>query len=287
MPMVTERDARRRVRELVWRLKGEIGNGFSPRYHGVDDPVARHLDIRVKEQKVYYGTGGVYVPGERPEIVIDPDSGGQERLNFTYFHELCHHLIREDGELYGFIDDYSPKDLHTALEHYCNIGAAEFLVPEAEIRAIIGEQGFSIELVHDLDTIYPASKPAIAIQIAECAPHQCIVLICEYGILPLRNGRQIALDRITVNPSPQLFVRYSSSSPSCKYRTARFVAIPKNHFLLDVYEGRNVSKGHDRIPFQSETKWSVDCEGFFYTGKVYAVFHVTPPPSRAQMALNI
>lgn len=287
MPIATEHDARWRLKELVWRVQDEMGNEFSRRYRGVDDPIASHLNIKIKEGGVYYGTGGIYVSGERPKIVIDPRSGGQERLNFTYFHELSHHLIREDGDLFSFFDDFSPKDFHETLEHYCNIGAAEFLVPEAEIREIISERGFSIELLRELDAIYTASKPAIAIQLSHCAPHQCIVLICKYGIVPQRIEGQVPFDWMPADVSPQLYVHYSSSSPSLKYRTAPFVVISKDHLLSDVYESRKELKGRDNIPFKSRKKWPVDCEGFFYKGKVYAIFHITPPPSQNQLAFNL
>lgn len=287
MPVMTERDAGQRMRELVWRVKEDMEQRFSPQYSGVNDEVAKHLKIEVRERKLQYGYGGTYIPGEFPRIAIDPTSGEQERLNFTYFHEVSHHLIRQDGELYGFLDDHSPRDLHPTLEHYCNIGAAEFLIPEADIREIIRNQGFSIELIRDLDTIFPASKPAVAIQLAQCAPHQCIVIVCEYGIVPQRSRHQAELGGIPRDVHPQLFVQYSSGSPSCRYKPGRFIPVPKDHFLAGIYESQIFTKGHDNIPFLSGTKWPVDCEGFFYKGKVYAVFHITDPPSPNQMALNL
>lgn len=285
MLIMTERDAGQRMRELVWRVKEDIGQGFSPQYCGVNDPVAKHLKIEVRERKLQYGDGGMYLPGECPRIAIDSTSGEQERLNFTYFHEVSHHLIRQDEELYGFLDDHSPQDLHPTLEHYCNIGAAEFLIPVADVQEIINNRGFSIELIRDLDTAFPASKPAIAIQLAQCATNQCIVVVCEYGILPDKNESQTALKGITETTLPQLFVQYSSSSSSCKYTSGRFVPIPRKHFLAGVYEAKIFAKGFDVIPFRSGTEWAVNCEGFFYRGKVYAVFNITDPGSPQQMRL--
>ena len=287
MPIITERDAGQHMRKLVWRVKENMGQEFSPQYSGVNDPVAKHLKIEVRERKIQYGYGGMYMPGELPRIAIDPTSGEQERLNFTYFHEVSHHLIRQDGELYGFLDDHSLQDLHPTLEHYCNIGAAEFLIPEADIREIVNNQGFSIALIRVLDTMFPASKPAIAIQLAQCASHQCIVLVCDYGVVPQRGKRQTELSGMPKDVRSQLFVQYSSSSPSCKYKTGRFILVPKDHCLSGIYESQIFMKGHGNIPFRSGTKWSVDCEGFFYKGKVYAVFHITDPPSPYQMAFNL
>jgi len=284
MSIGTERDAQQHMYELVWRVKGEMKRTFSPQYHGTDDPIAKHLNIKVVEQKVLYGKGGMYVPAEYPRIAIDIQSGEQERLNFTFFHEICHHLIRQDEELYGFLDDHAANNLHGTIEHYCDIGAAEFLIPRDEIRELIDQQGFSIEMIRDFDAIFPASKPAIAIQMAQCAAHQCIITVCEYDLLPEGNNGQFALKGIPETTQPQLFVQYSSSSPSCKYRSGRFIPISKEHFLAGVYEAQNFARGHDNIPFRSGTKWAVNCEGFFYKGKVYAAFHITDPKSVQQMS---
>lgn len=286
MSIVTERDAKRRMRELVWRIKEDMSLKFQPRYHGVNDPVAKHLEIEVKEQDVQFGEGGMYIPGESPKIVIDPRSGEQERLNFSFFHEVSHHLIRMDGELYGFLDDHSPQDLHPTLERYCHIGAAEFLVPEGKVRKVIGKQGFSIELIRELDEKYPASKPAIAIQLAQCATHQCIVVVCNYGVIPQRNEAQTPLIDTQEDVQSQLFVQYSSSSPSCKYTTGRFVPIPKGHLLANSYEQKSFLKGCGDLPVRSGKKWPNNCEAFFYRGKVYAVFNLTDPPSSNQMSFE-
>lgn len=284
MPIKTESDAKQRVRELVWQIKKELNIQHPPQYCGVNDPIASHLGIKVREQNLS-PDDGLYLPGTPPRIALDPAVSEQERLNFTYFHEISHHLIREDDELYGFLDDCSPQELSPTLEKYCNIGAAEFLVPMLDLRQIISSQDFSIQLIPELDQQFPASKPAIAIQLAECAAHECIVLICEFGLLPELNPGQTGLG-LRAAPQPCLFVRYSSSSPSCKYTSGRFVPIRRNHLLANAFDEKSAIKGFDSIPFRSKTNWSVACEALYYRGKVYAVFNITSPQSPAQLRLN-
>lgn len=286
MCIATEGDAKRRMRELVLKVKRDMGLDKPPYYQGIDDPIASYLKIEVKERTISFGDGGMYLPRDSPEIAIDPTSGNQERLNFTFFHEISHHLIREDDELYGFLHDYSPKDLRTTLEHYCNIGAAEFLVPAEDVREIINERGFSIELICELDESFPASKPAIAIQLAQCASHACVVVVCEYGVMPKKNSDQSFLGNIQTPALPQLFVRYSSGSPAYKYNTGRFIPIPKDHLIAIAYQTQELVKGRDNIPVHSSRAWSNNCEAYFYKGNVYAVFNVTDPPSSNQMTFK-
>lgn len=285
MSILTERDAKHRVQELVSRVKEDLQLKSPPRYCGLDDPIAKHLKIEVQEKERLYGYG-TYIPGDTPKIAVDPTKSDYERLNFTFFHEISHHLIRMDGELYGFLDDHSAQDFHSTLERYCDIGAAEFLVPEIEVRKIINEQGFSITLISDLDKKFPASKPAIAIQLAQCANHQCIVIVCEYGIIPSQTQAQIELLSTTEDTRPQLFVQYSSSSPSCKYRTGRFVPVPTGHIVANSFKQKSFLKGRGDLPVRSGKKWPNDCEAYFYKSKVYAVFNLTDPPSLKQMAFD-
>jgi hypothetical protein len=279
MQIHTEQQARRRILELVWHTKAELRIQSPPCYTGVNDPIAIHLGIVVREGDLPFDEGQ-YIPADPPVIVLDPRVGDLDRLNFTYFHEISHHLIRHDGALYSFLHEYVPndKDFRVILNHYCNIGSAEFLIPSEDVHKVIAERGFSITLVEYLEPQYPASKPAIAIQLAQCASHKCFVVICEYGWVPQRATQQIHMDGISQARRPQLYVLYSSSSPPvAKYTTARFVPIPKDHVITASYESQQLVNGRARIPFRSGTRWECECEAFFYKGKVYAAFNASPP----------
>jgi hypothetical protein len=170
-PILTQEQARRRVLELVWRTKVELGLHSPPRYMGVNDPIAAHLGIVVTEEEILPFDEGLYKPGDPPRIVLDSRVRDPDRMNFTFFHEISHHLIRQDAELYSFLDEYVPSndDFKTALDHYCNIGSAEFLIPEDDVRRVIAEQGFSITLVEHLELLSIAAR-CIPPMIARCIP---------------------------------------------------------------------------------------------------------------------
>ncbi len=141
--VINEQQAKLRVLELVWRIKIELGLQNPPHYMGINDPIAKHLDIEVKEEYHPFDEGQ-YMPKNppitnSPIIVLDSRIGDADRLNFTFFHEITHHLVREDDELYSFLHEYTPQDqdFKAALEHYCNIGAAEFLIPDEDVHKAI------------------------------------------------------------------------------------------------------------------------------------------------------
>src|SRR6185295_12498409 len=111
---------------------------------GPDNPVAAYLGLTVRELELPLDEGQ-YLP-DFGLIVVDPRVSDPDRLNFTFYHEVSHHLIRQDDELYSFLDQYAPGDkaFKTTLEAFCNIGAAEFLIPSQDVRNIIATEGFSV-----------------------------------------------------------------------------------------------------------------------------------------------
>jgi len=286
MQVRTEQEARQRIRDLVQRTKAAVGLQEAPQYLGVEDSVADYLGIMVKEEPLPLGDEGQYIPADPPIIVLDPRISDPDRLNFTFFHEVSHHLIRQDDGLFSFLHEHaSVSDEHfdAALGYYCNVGAAEFLIPAEEVRKIIEEQGFSIRLVQHLELIYPASKPAIAIQLAQCATHRCFVVVCEWGQIPQQHVPQASFIS-PMDKGPQLYVLYASSSPSAKYPIGRFVAVPSDHVIALAYQSQSTVKDTAPILFRSGNReWKCECEAFYYKGKVYAAFNASPPTSPKQL----
>jgi Zn-dependent peptidase ImmA (M78 family) len=283
--LITEFHARQRIIQRIQALKSEMVLHQPLPYTGVNNPVAQYLGILVYEKELDFDEG-MYLRSDQPRIVMDIKEADPERRNFTFYHEITHHLIHQDPELYSYLHEYALDDLESVIESFCNIGAAEFLVPSNDVMAIVAKEGFSIELISYLDVRYPASKPAIAIQLAQVAAHQCAIVVCAYGHIPSRYEAAALFDSLP-NELPQIYVQYSACSPSFKYKIGRFVAIPREHIISNAYIENASLSGKGLIPFLSGTKWEVPCEAYFYKGKVYAVFNVTSSVPRGQLSLGL
>jgi len=290
MQIKTFREAEQKLINLIEAVKQGANIEYPYKYHGINDPIGKQLGIEIKEQALpnQYGFYMSKSPNTgKPTITIDPNGSDEERLNFTYFHEVAHHVIRSDDELYGFIDEMAAQNegLNVLKERFANIGAAEFLLSGKDIKEVINENSFSIQLLLELDKKYPASKPAIAIQLARQANHRCFVIICEFGQISSKETDQAELiEKEKTSNTSYLYIRYAASSPSNKYSIGSFVTIPKNHLLSDIFENKlPMKKGKDSIPFRSRTEWNAECEGMYYKGKVYAVFNLDTPPPPANL----
>lgn len=278
-PLLTERQLRERVIELVQVARKRLPETAS------EKDVEEAFSLSVAEEILPFDKDGAYVENES-KILINRNITSSERRRFTLFHELVHFLIREDGTLYSYVHDAYENSVifDRVIETLCNVGAAEFILPRDQVRALIDQSGFTLNLVPQLCQQEKASGPATLIQLVQCASHRCYGVICEYGIPPnVLHADQQAF--FQAHQSPTFYILYAIWSPSEKYTLARFTPIPKDHFLSQALPEGGLIKGNDRIPFRSGHNWSTPVEAIYFRGKVYGLFNVTTAPNPNQLRL--
>lgn len=243
-----------------------------------------NLGLKLKEVELPEGKDGAYIESSKT-ILINRKITSSERRTFTAYHEITHHLIRFDDDLYSELHEFSSDNdvFNRTLESLCNIGAAEFLLPREYVRDIFRDKGFSIGHLKSLCELRGASIPAAAIQLAQYAAHQCYIVVCESGVAP-NNSHQTELVSLTSGGS-QLYILYAASSPSAKYSISRYTVIRKGHIIHDAHDRQITVTGVDDIPFKSGKSWKVPCEAMFYRAKTIAAFNATEPISNAQPKL--
>lgn len=253
--------------EKIKRIKFECGIErfctFSENAHRI----ANHLQVSVKPGRLS-GDSLAFYDSSSKTIVIDPNKGNSGRLNFTFYHEISHHLIQSDDVIYSQMIDLvgENNNLDEIEEKLANAGAAEFLMPSEEIRRIIDNKGFSINLFPEIYGKYPASRQAVLVQMAQCTSHQCILCMCSQTMDEKLNYR--------------LWVDFSTESPSSKYAIGKNYLIPFDHYLNEVSEYQpHLSDKKAQVPYKkSKTIHKVASEAIFYDGKVYALFNLSDAP---------
>jgi Zn-dependent peptidase ImmA (M78 family) len=275
----SERQLREQVIQIVQRASKQL-----PRQASFAD-IEHTFGIQICDDKLPLDKDGAYIARD-PRIIINSRVSSDERRQFTVYHELSHHLIREDDELYSYLHDayVDTNDFERAIELVCNIGAAEFILPRDKVRELIGDQGFSLDLVTKICQQELVSGPAVLIQLVQNAPNQCYGVVCDYGIPPF----SLNVNQKNFIPNQQtttLYILYAIWSPAIKYSIARFTLIPKDHLLMQASLEESLIKGKDKIPFRSGTDWQVPAEVMCFRGKVYGLFNVSPPPDPQQLRL--
>ena len=277
--LLSERKLREQVISLVEHARQRLPNNFSI----VD--IEHCFGLQKVDEALPLGIDGVYIEGES-KIIINKEITSQERQQFTLYHELVHHLIRKDADLYSYLHDtYNKNDnFDKTIELICNIGAAEFILPHDNVHELLNAEGFSLRLVPLLCQKRRVSGPAALIQLINCAPNPCYGVICEYGLSPIQTHhyQQTFSHK---GPIHNLFILYAMWSLSAKYPLARWTTIPKEHLITLAHLEKRFVKGEDKIPFRSGRDWRVPCEAIFFRNNVYGLFNVTAPPDPQQPKL--
>lgn len=215
-------------------------------------------------------------------IVVDAAIGTPGRQRFTWYHELTQQLLRRNDEVYAILHDQYPNedDFIQIRERLANVGAAEFLLPREEVRAMVTEHSYSLRCVDDLSAATGASRTAVLVQLVRCAGHRCLGVVCHWRV-PDQSTSVPLLSASEAHVRPVLRVAIGSSSPAMRYAVARGHAIPTGHLLYDTtlaQDGQVVS-GRAAIPFRySRREWVVECEALRLGEQILALFHADPPP---------
>ena len=121
---------------------------------------------------------------EPPIIVLNiaPEATiSVERLNFTFFHELTHHLVFEDTPLYVYLEDVVQVDAQIEYEKelLCNVGAAEFLLPRSDFAEKCRHSTPSLNTIAALANEFNSSLTATAVQYAKTTSEPVAILYFE------------------------------------------------------------------------------------------------------------
>jgi len=157
---------KRKVKEILTELK------FKKPPISIQE-VADHYNIKIR-----YGvfddslSGLLYREKEQPIIGVNA-LHSSVRQRFTIAHELGHHMLNHEGEL--FLDrsvlfrSVQSKDLNLENEKFANLFAAELLMPEDMVRAELTRGNYDAEdfdgIVNLLAKKFDVSTQAMAIRL--------------------------------------------------------------------------------------------------------------------------
>lgn len=129
--------------------------------------IPRHFDLVVEEENVdpdeYSPVMGHYYPDRR--LIVVGRALSRPRMMFTALHELGHHLVSQNDEIY--LELQGPPPLHTLEESICDSFAGRVLIPEDLVDRLIDDRGPTAKAVAELYLRSSASRAASAVRAAE------------------------------------------------------------------------------------------------------------------------
>lgn len=264
---ITEDDLVRQAVELAARTRRRIE---AAGLHITDfESIAELFRVTVLFVERPEGEDGAYLDALR-QIVISTKVKNEERVNFTFLHELMHAIIQDDPDLLSACHDVPGGFSDDLIERLCNKGAAEMLVPSEAVR----QYGCSVALIPTLCEQFSASSLAVAFQMINCADDVRYLVIAEWRTVIVAPATPLdPYNRI----GERLVVAYGAKSPAAKYFIRRNRHLPLNHGLYHaMLQPETVLKMEADVPI-GEKPWSLPCECLYFRQKVFAFFH---EPSR-------
>ena len=186
--------------------------------------VAEALGLTLIEDPSIAPRLGAYSP-DPPTIFINPQIW-VDRAEFTFYHEVVHHLLTRDKSFISYLHDAVSDNnaFDRAIERACNIGAAEFLLPHSQVLDLASNSEWNAHLIRKLHQSFPASWIACVLQIASVAPHACVGVVCGAGSSAQVHSRQLLPS--SGQSSDHLVILHSVSSQSMRYSVARSTVVP-------------------------------------------------------------
>jgi hypothetical protein len=236
--------------------------------------IARHYGLTLGWAPLPASQLGCYLAAAH-RILLNPRGQGRARRNFTFYHELMHHRIEHDDEVLSLFADATPAADESLMERLCDVGAAEMLMPGADVQRMVQQHGLSPGTIPLLCARYQASSIAVALQMVHTALHPCYLVIAgppgagDRG----RGPRQAGLPRAP--EGPRLVIQYTAASPTAKYTIPCGQPVSEAHPMAEAWaDAGTVVCGPAPLPWARGRGWAVPCEALAFRRRVFAVFHV-------------
>jgi hypothetical protein len=243
--LLTSREVDLKLVELV---------GYARKEHGIPEgcdaeTACDKLGLELRRAPLPAGVDGMLTDNR---VIVDRGTRWAPRVEFTIYHEITHHLLNEDGALIEHFTELLRNDdaaYQREIERCCNRGAAEFLMPQSRVTEAIEAEGFSVGLVELIAKRHGSSLIASALQLAHCAPVDCFVVLCSYGLIPKARPYRAGL-----------YVDYVGAPARRKYMLARYSPVRSDHVLAEAWEERRGARGDTYVPYRSGKYMPCYCE---------------------------
>ena len=184
----TAREEVRRMAGAVLRRAHEAHPDWMPPPFE-PDLLAGVLGISVHMDAVPREWDALRIPiGEQARIICNAAVRSPGRRRFSVAHEIAHTFFCNGTETYHLRtksrERYYRTEEARQLEHLCDLGAAELLMPEEHVSKCLSRIGLRAAAIPEIARTFGTSLQAAALRLIELADEPCAAAFFQYGPQP-------------------------------------------------------------------------------------------------------
>jgi len=181
--------------------------------------------------------------GQQLLLEFNPDRAPC-RKNYSISHELVHTFFDDCFEMvHQRKSDPRAFDPQQEVEHLCQVGAAEILMPEEDFLIDLSQHGFTLNAIPELCDRYQASREAVARRMLSLSDQTAALVFLSRRLKPveMRNGSSV--DGAT--PTPKMRILYGVQTPDFPAFMPKHKSSPDNSCVYDVRVANDIASGYE------------------------------------------
>ncbi len=247
---------RSKSKALVEFAKGQGWEG--PPYNPLE--LASLRGIRSRQADGLFSAEAQLTPTEDRQLLLEfnPDRA-PGRKNYSISHELVHTLFDDCFEMvHQRKSDPKAFDPQQEVEHLCQVGAAEILMPEEDFRADLARLDLSLRAVVEFCDRYQASREAVARRMLALTGETAALLFLSKRLKPSeKNGE----DLNGVRPEERLRILYVVQTPTFPVFLPAHKSAPDNSCAYIIRVADEVAERRETWNLPGFGDWIVEAMG--------------------------
>jgi Zn-dependent peptidase ImmA (M78 family) len=244
---------RTKSREVVaWaKRRGWNGPPFDPLM------LASMRGIRTRKSTDLFSTDAQLTPMDGQQLLLEfnPDRA-PGRKNYSISHELIHTFFEDCYEMvHQRKSDRAAFDPQKEVEHLCQVGAAEILMPEEDFALDLARLGFSLNAVSELCRLYEASREAVARRMLALTDQAAALVFFSRRLKPVekKNARYL-----NGRPKAKMRILYSVQTPDFAVFLPAHKSVPDESCVNAVIVADEVASGYEDWGVCDSGRWFVE-----------------------------
>jgi uncharacterized protein DUF955 len=214
--------------------------------------------IRARESTRLFSAEAQLTPMQGQQLLLEFNPARALcRRNYSISHELIHTFFEDCYEMvHQRKSELATFDPQQEVEHLCQVGAAEILMPEEDFALDLAGLGLSLSAVPALCRRYEASREAVARRMLALTDQAAALVFFSRRLKPLEkkdcdylNGKR---------PKEKMRILYSVRTPNFPVFTPPHKSVPDDSCVSSVMVADDIVSGYEEWDVRGFKRWFIE-----------------------------